>query len=75
IQLFTLPPYTTHLLQPLDISCFHPLNWNYGRCLEWVFCTGSKDVNKADFLATLAEIQRLTFTRTTIQSGWRRTGL
>ncbi|KAJ6280839.1 hypothetical protein J3E71DRAFT_241122 [Bipolaris maydis] len=33
------------------------------------------DINKADFLETLAEIRRLTFARTTIQSGWRRTGL
>lgn len=75
IQLFALPPHTTHLLQPLDVGCFQPLKWYHGRCLEWASRTGSKDINKADFLATLAEIRRLTFTRTTIQSGWRRTGL
>lgn len=75
IQLYALPAHTTHLLQPLDVGCFQPLKWYHGRCLEWASRTGSRDINKADFIATIEEIRRLTFTRSTIQSGWRRTGL
>jgi hypothetical protein len=75
IILFALPPHTTHLLQPLDVGCFQPLKWYHGRCLDWAARTGSQDISKADFMATVAEIRRLTFTRNTILSGWRRTGL
>ena len=75
IQLFALPPHTTHILQPLNVGCFQPLKWYHGRCLDWAARSGSKDISKADFLATLAKIRRLTFTTTTLRSGWRRTGL
>lgn len=75
IQLFALPPHTTHLLQPLDVGCFQPLKWYHGRCLDWAARTGSRDINKADFMATVEEIRRLTFTRKTILGGWRRTGI
>ena len=56
IQLFALPAHTTHLLQPLDVGCFQPLKWYHGRCLEWASRTGSRDINKADFMATIKEI-------------------
>jgi hypothetical protein len=75
IQVYSLPPHTTHLLQPLDVGCFQPLKWYHGRCLDWAARTGSKDISKADFMATLCELRGLTFTRNTIGSGWRRTGL
>jgi hypothetical protein len=75
IQIFSLPPHTTHILQPLDVGCFQPLKWHHGSCLDWAARTGSKVISKADFLATVAEMRRLTFTRRTILSGWRRTRL
>jgi hypothetical protein len=56
IVLWALPPHTTHLLQPLDVGCLQPLKWYHGRCLDWAARTGSKDISKADFLATVAEI-------------------
>ncbi|KAF1993088.1 DDE-domain-containing protein, partial [Amniculicola lignicola CBS 123094] len=34
IQLFTLPPHTTYILQPLNVGCFQPLKWYYGSCLD-----------------------------------------
>ncbi|KAI1676177.1 DDE superfamily endonuclease [Pyrenophora tritici-repentis] len=75
IQLFALPPHTTHLLPPLDVGCFQPLKWYHGKTLEYAFRTGSRAINKADFMATIEEIRRLTFTKSTICSGWRRTGI
>ncbi|KAF2184555.1 CENP-B protein [Zopfia rhizophila CBS 207.26] len=53
IQLFGSPPYTTHFLQVLDVGCFQPLKWYHGRMLDWAARTGSKDISKDDFLATI----------------------
>jgi hypothetical protein len=75
IQIYSLPPHTPHILQPLYVGCFQPRKCYHGRCLDWAARTGSKDISKADFMATLRELRGLTFTQNTIGSGWRRTGL
>jgi hypothetical protein len=36
IQIFALPPHTTHILQPLDVGCSQPLKWYHGCCLDWL---------------------------------------
>ncbi|KAF1992971.1 DDE-domain-containing protein [Amniculicola lignicola CBS 123094] len=58
IQLFTLPPHTTYILQPLNVGYFQPLKWYQGSCLDWAAHSRSKDINKADFIATLEQIRR-----------------
>ncbi|XP_014549982.1 hypothetical protein COCVIDRAFT_117073, partial [Bipolaris victoriae FI3] len=55
-------------------GCFQPLKWYHGKTLEYASRTGSRDVNKADFIAII-EIQCLTFIKSTICSGWRRTDI
>jgi hypothetical protein len=75
ILLFAFPPHLTHILQPLDVGCFQPLKWYHGRSLDYASRSGATEINKADFLSTIDEIRRLTFTSNTIKSGWRRTGL
>ena len=34
IWLLYLPPYTTHLLQPLDVGCFQPLKHHLGLAVD-----------------------------------------
>jgi hypothetical protein len=75
ILLFAFPPHLTHILQPLDVGCFQPLKWYHSRSLDYASRSGATEINKADFLSTIDEIRRLTFTSNTIKSGWRRTGL
>jgi len=75
IQLFALPPHTTHLLQPLDVGCFQPLKHYHSRTIDWASRSGATDIRKTDFLATLTQIRQQTFTEHTIKSGWKRTGL
>jgi len=41
IQVFALPPHTTHILQPLDVGCFQPLKWYHGRELDWAARSGA----------------------------------
>ena len=57
------------------MGCFQPLKWYYGRVLDWAARTGAKDVNKADFLATLGQIRAETFRAKTIRKGWAATGI
>ncbi|KAF2177060.1 DDE-domain-containing protein, partial [Zopfia rhizophila CBS 207.26] len=71
IQLFALPPHTTHFLQVLDVGCFQPLKWYHSRTLDWAARTGSKEITKA----TIHAIRMETFKPGIIRSGWRRTGI
>lgn len=75
IQLFALPPHTTHFLQPLDVGCFQPLKWHHGQALDINARTGGSDYTKADFLAALEDIRTRTFTPRTIRGGFKRCGI
>ena len=46
---FCLPPHSTHLLQPLDVGLFSPLQRNYSACLDDWLEEGQSAVNKGDF--------------------------
>ncbi len=48
IELFCLPPHTTHKLQPLDVGVFGPLQKNWSRqCDEFLGQTG-RGIQKRD---------------------------
>jgi len=46
---FCLPPHSTHLLQPLDVGLFSPLQRNYSSCLDDLLEGGQRGVNKGVF--------------------------
>ena len=75
IILFGLPPYTTHFLQPLDVSCFQPYKHQYSEAIDYKLRTGVSKFNKYDFLANLRDIRSQAFKETTVLSAWRKTGL
>ncbi|KAH7563633.1 plasma membrane calciumhypothetical proteintransporting atpase 2 [Bipolaris maydis] len=70
-----MPPYTSHLLQPLDVSCYSPLKRAYGREFEELARHGVYHVDKTDFLAAYTRIRPTVFTQQNIQAGFRATGL
>lgn len=43
-------PHSSHLLQPLDVSCFSPLNRLYNRGIADMMQNGINTINKAEFL-------------------------
>ena len=51
-----MPPHTSHLLQPLDVSCFSPLKRAYGREIEELARQGVNHIDKIDFLTVYARI-------------------
>ena len=70
-----MPPHTSHLLQPLDISCYSPLKRAYGRQVEELARQGVYHIDKLDFLIAYTRIRPTIFTQQNIQSGFRATGL
>jgi hypothetical protein len=70
-----MPAYTSHLLQPLDVSCFSPLKAAYGHEIAELARQGIYHINKEEFLSVYPRVRRSVFTEQTIQSGFRATGL
>lgn len=45
-----MPAHTSHLLQPLDVSCFSPLKRAYGQKVQELVRQGTHHIDKEDFL-------------------------
>jgi hypothetical protein len=45
-----MPAYTSHILQPLDVSCFGPLKKAYGSQIENKLRLGINHITKEEFL-------------------------
>jgi hypothetical protein len=70
-----MPPYTSHLLQPLDVSCYSPLKRAYGREIKELARQGVYHIDKIDFLTAYTRIRPIVFTQQNIQAGFQATGL
>ena len=76
VLLFTLPPNTTHLLQPLDRSCFGPLK-SYWKdvCHRFYTQNPGRVVTRYDFSTLFAEAWALAMTQRNILGGFKVTGI
>jgi len=70
-----MPAHTSHLLQPLDVSCFSPLKRAYGHEIQELARQGVYHVDKIDFLTIYRQIRPTVFTQQNIQAGFQATGL
>jgi hypothetical protein len=68
-------PHTSHLLQPLDVSCFSPLKRAYGYEIQELACQGVYYIDKIDFFTIYTQIRLRVFTEQNIKAGLRRLGL
>jgi hypothetical protein len=75
IILLCLPPHTSHLLQPLDVSVFSSLKHWYRCAIDTCLRLGSSRIQKAEFIQIYAEIRLKALTVSNIQSGFWKTGL
>ncbi|KAL1955965.1 hypothetical protein VTO42DRAFT_7950 [Malbranchea cinnamomea] len=75
IVLLYMPPHSSHILQPLDVSCFAALKKSYGRLVENQTRCGINHVDKRDFLSLYPDAHTSTFSEQNIQSGFSATGL
>ncbi|KFZ24810.1 hypothetical protein V502_00710, partial [Pseudogymnoascus sp. VKM F-4520 (FW-2644)] len=70
-----MPPHSSHLLQPLDISCFAVLKRLYGQQIEDLMRVGVNYIDKSDFLPAYFTARIESLTSNTIRSGFAAAGL
>ena len=70
-----MPPHTSHLLQPLDVSCFSPLKTAYGHKVAELARQGVFHVDKQEFLNIYQRVRLVVFSEQNIRSGFQATGL
>jgi hypothetical protein len=70
-----MPPHSSHLLQPLDVSCFAVLKRQYGQLVEQRMRLGFNHIDKIDFLTAFPEARIMAYKADTIRNGFAATGL
>ena len=75
VILFTLPPNTTHLCQPLDRSCFGPLKTAWRDVCHRFTCDTGEVVSRHTFSLLLNEAWSIAMTRSNIINGFKVTGI
>ena len=70
-----MPPHSSPLLQPLNISCFMPLKHYYGQKIREMVQNGIHAIDKMDFLSIYRKIHHQAFSKTNISSGFTAAGL
>lgn len=76
IILYGLPPNTTHLLQPLDVSVFGPLKKQWPKAVhEWEKANPDKVFGKYDFAKVFLPFYNTFATVQNIVNGFRKCGI
>lgn len=70
-----MPPHSSHLLQPLDVSCFAVLKRSYGQRIEEYMRAGINHIDKPDFLTAYLSARKESMTINTVRNGFAATGL
>jgi hypothetical protein len=70
-----MPAHTSHILQPLDVSCFSPLKKVYGAQIEKKMRLSINHISKEEFLPTFFTAYQQVMTTGNITSGFKATGL
>jgi hypothetical protein len=71
----SMPPHSSHLLQPLDIGCFGPLKIAYGKQIEGLMRAHITHITKEDFFPAFYVAHQSAITEQNIQGGFRGAGL
>ena len=75
IELFCLPPHTTHRTQPLDVGVFGPLQRRWQERCDEVLEATDEEIRKVDFVKEYMEARKHAFSPDTIRKAWERCGI
>jgi hypothetical protein len=70
-----MPAHSSHILQPLDVSCFSPLKKVYGRQIKDIIRAQIVHITKDDFFPAFYTAFNTAITESNIQGGFRGAGL
>ena len=70
-----MPAHSSHLLQPLDVSCYSPLKRAYGQEIAKLARLHVYHINKLEFLRIYPRIRPVVFIEQNIKAGFKATGL
>jgi hypothetical protein len=66
-----MPPYSSHLLQPLDVGCFSPLKRAYSDKINSLAQYSTKKIKKEAFLLAFKAAFKKAITKDNIYAGFR----
>lgn len=75
ILVISSPPHSTHLLQPLDVGLFSPLQHAYSEEVDSWIRDPHNVIKKGNFWPMLKKARLQAFTKQNIQAGWAATAL
>jgi hypothetical protein len=70
-----MPPYSSHILQPLDVGCFGPLKKSYGRQIKHLMRQQYTYITKEDFIPAFRAAFKDSLIESNIKGGFRGAGL
>ncbi len=75
IQLLIIPPSTSHILQPLDLSIYGPLKYKMVYEMDLILSLGLSKVKKPEFILCLNKARKFSLIKENINNGFRKSGL
>lgn len=70
-----MPAHSSHLLQPLDVTCFAPLKQIYGNQIQKTMQNGVNHIDKSSFLQLYGQAHSQALSVNNICNGFKATGL
>ncbi|KAF8247323.1 DDE-domain-containing protein, partial [Wilcoxina mikolae CBS 423.85] len=70
IILYCLPPHSTHLLQPLNVGLFAPLQHSYSKAVEDYFLTTNVTINRDTFYPLFKKARQQAYTTKNIKNSF-----
>ena len=75
IHMLFLPSHSTHIMQPLDVGLFVPLQHAYQQeLMDWVYEYPTQRLRRAEFWPLLVAARQKVYTRRNICSAWEASG-
>jgi hypothetical protein len=75
VDLALLPPHTSHITQPLDVSCFGPLKTAINFEIDRVFRNSDARIHRSEWTSAYNKARERYFRSFHIESGFRNTGI